>query len=141
MASTSLHASAVSLDGAALLIAGPSGAGKSSVGAGLVALGAALIVDDLVMLTERDGAVWAEAPPGAAAGLEARGWGIVPVPLAGAAPVAGLLRLGPIRARMPEPEVEDLLGRPIPLLRHPATADVAAKALLWLRAAAGRASR
>ncbi|MBM2577186.1 serine kinase [Jannaschia sp. Os4] len=136
MPSASLHATAVAASGRALLIVGPSGSGKSSVAAGMVALGAGLIADDLVVV-EADGAgVVAAALPAAIAGIEVRGWGVVPVPLAAAAPVAGILRLEPAPARMPPDATEPLLGRPVPLLRHPATPDLAAKALLWLRAQA-----
>lgn len=46
-----LHASAVEIDGRAILLSGPSGAGKSTLAAGLVKLGHRLIADDQVNLT------------------------------------------------------------------------------------------
>jgi hypothetical protein len=46
-----LHASAVAVDGKAILVAGPAGAGKSTLTAALVARGAALLAEDLAVLT------------------------------------------------------------------------------------------
>jgi serine kinase of HPr protein (carbohydrate metabolism regulator) len=42
------HASTVTIDGRAVLIAGPAGAGKSTLAAALTALGARWLADDLV---------------------------------------------------------------------------------------------
>jgi hypothetical protein len=58
-----LHASAVVVDGRALLLMGASGTGKSSVALHLVARGAAFLADDVAALELRDGAVVAH--PGA----------------------------------------------------------------------------
>lgn len=49
-----LHASAVAIDGRAVLVCGPGGAGKSSFAAALVAQGGQLISDDLSVLTFDD---------------------------------------------------------------------------------------
>jgi len=46
-----LHASAVVVDGKAILVAGPAGAGKSTLTAALVAKGAPLLAEDLAVLT------------------------------------------------------------------------------------------
>lgn len=46
-----LHACAVEIDGRAVLIAGAAGAGKSTLTADLLAAGAALVADDLVVVT------------------------------------------------------------------------------------------
>jgi hypothetical protein len=58
-----LHASAVAVDGRALLLLGTSGAGKSSVALQLTARGATFVADDVTALEVRDGAV--AAHPGA----------------------------------------------------------------------------
>jgi hypothetical protein len=70
--------------------------------------------------------------------MELRGLGLVPVPLAAPAPVAAVLLLAPSVARLPEPETTDLLGVPVPLLRHPYRFDLAAKVMLWLGALPSR---
>jgi hypothetical protein len=53
-----LHASAVDVDGAAVLFVGPAGAGKSTLAAALAACGADVLADDGVLLEMRGGA-WA----------------------------------------------------------------------------------
>lgn len=59
----SLHASAVAIDGKAIVLVGDSGYGKSTLTAALIQLGAQLITDDLLVLQERAGSY--EALPGA----------------------------------------------------------------------------
>ena len=53
-----LHASAVVLDGRAIILAGTSGSGKSTLTAGLIAAGGMLIADDLAPLGSADEGVW-----------------------------------------------------------------------------------
>lgn len=53
-----LHASAVVLDGRAIILAGNSGSGKSTLTAGLVAAGASLIADDLLPLGSAGEGLW-----------------------------------------------------------------------------------
>jgi hypothetical protein len=53
-----LHASAISLDGRAVILAGNSGSGKSTLTAGLAAAGAPLIADDLLPLGSAGEGVW-----------------------------------------------------------------------------------
>jgi hypothetical protein len=48
---SALHASAVLVDGAAILVAGPAGAGKSTLTAALVGIGMPLLSEDLAVLT------------------------------------------------------------------------------------------
>lgn len=90
---TQIHANAVALDGAGILIRGPSGAGKSDLALRLIDGGAVLVADDRVDLvitrTGHDQTGLEMAPPENLAGLlEVRGVGIVrmdfqaPVPLA-----------------------------------------------------------
>ncbi len=76
-----IHASAVALNDCGLLILGPAGSGKSSLAIELIALGAELVADDMVMLSAKKGALWAEAPIGARGLIEARNVGILPCPL------------------------------------------------------------
>ncbi len=53
-----LHASAVLLDGQAIILAGTSGSGKSTLTAGLIAAGGMLIADDLLPLGAVGEGVW-----------------------------------------------------------------------------------
>ncbi|WEK51124.1 MAG: serine/threonine protein kinase [Candidatus Kaistia colombiensis] len=78
-----IHASAVIVDGAGVLIRGPSGCGKSSL---LLALlmadrpASRLVADDRVILSVAQGRLRAGAPDTLAGLLEIRGQGIVTVP-------------------------------------------------------------
>ena len=88
------QASAVAIEGRALLIEGPPGSGKSSLALALIERGAGLIGDDAVTLTAADGVLIASAPPNIAGLLEVRGVGLVRLPPAPPAPVALILVLG-----------------------------------------------
>ena len=50
MSDRPLHASAVAIEGRAVLITGPSGSGKSGLALDIIALGARLVADDGVIL-------------------------------------------------------------------------------------------
>lgn len=76
-----IHASAVALDDCGLLILGPAGSGKSSLAIEMIAMGAELIADDMVVLSAKCGAIFAEAAPGARGQIEARNVGILTCPL------------------------------------------------------------
>lgn len=75
--SLTLHASAVALEGRAVLILGRSGAGKSSLALRLMALGAVLVGDDQVLLQRHDGTLSVSPAPNLAGMIEARGIGIL----------------------------------------------------------------
>ncbi|HRV95310.1 MAG TPA: serine/threonine protein kinase [Anaerolineae bacterium] len=53
---TCLHASAVAIDGRAVILVGPAGAGKSTTAAALARLGYPILSDDIVALSEQKGA-------------------------------------------------------------------------------------
>lgn len=133
----SIHGTAVSINEQALLILGPSGAGKSGLAAQLIALGGKLVADDMVHLRPSKTGLVAHAPPNGPGGIELRGIGIVRPGRIATAPLAAAILLSPSSARLPEPEFFEALGRTVPLLRHPATADLAAKLLLWMTARDG----
>jgi serine kinase of HPr protein (carbohydrate metabolism regulator) len=111
------QATAIAIDGRAVLIEGAPGSGKSSLALALIDHGAALIGDDGVTLDVRDGRVWAAPPPNTAGLLEVRNVGIVKLKT-GEAPVALVLRLDLEAPRYVEQaERVELLGQAIPWLR------------------------
>jgi HPr kinase/phosphorylase len=97
------QASAVVIEGRALLIEGPPGSGKSSLALALIEQGAGLIGDDAVRLAAEGDRLIASAPPNIAGLLEVRGVGLARLPAAAPAPVALILTLGgPPSERLPQ---------------------------------------
>ena len=134
---------AVAIGDVALLLTGPSGSGKSDLALRLIDGGARLIADDRVELTIADGRLCCRAPramPKELLGrIEARGVGIVPVPVApGAVPLQWVVALVPPDQveRLPVAETRQFLGRRVPLLRLSAF-EASAPAKLRLAAAGG----
>ncbi len=82
-----LHATSVAIDDQAILIVGPSGAGKSSLALELIGLGAVLISDDLTRVTLVGDIPVAHAPDQMRGVIEARGLGLIHVPMQEHAPV------------------------------------------------------
>lgn len=115
------HASAVSIDGWAVLIFGQPGSGKSDLALRLIAGGACLIADDGTKLRRDGDAVYALPPASIAGMMEVRGVGVVTVPGAATAadafPVALAVNLvsdPALVARMPEPASRELAGVAVP---------------------------
>ena len=129
--SKSRHATAVAIDGRALLITGASGAGKSTLALEMIALGASLICDDQVMLTREGNVVIASAPGNAPAMIEARGMGLIPVgALAPPTPITLIMDLDIVEAqRLPRARAAALLGVYIRSLRKPERLSAAALVL------------
>lgn len=119
-----MQASAVAIDGRALLIEGPPGCGKSSLALALIDRGASLIGDDAVKLRPAGNRLIASPPPNIAGLIEVRGVGLTSLPLAPPAPVALILILGgsvPKRlpdSRLPDPPlpVRVIAGVAVPML-------------------------
>lgn len=114
-----LQASAVAIEGRALLIEGPPGSGKSSLALALIDRGAGLIGDDAVTLTADGPRLIASPPPNIAGLLEVRGVGLVTLPCAPPSPVALILTLGePPAGRLPETPLatRQVAGLAIPVL-------------------------
>lgn len=132
------HASAVAIDGRAVLIEGPSGSGKSALALELMALGAELVADDRTRLVLRDGWPWALAPERLAGVIEARGVGLIHATFCPAAPVAFVVDLSALEtARLPDRETKRVLGQDILRLRRvdahhfPSAIVAVAKGGLW----------
>lgn len=92
---TFVQATAVAIDGRAVLLIGPPGCGKSDLALRSIERGAALIVDDGVMLRVVDHRLVAEAPSDAVPRLHVAGVGVIEVALVGPTPVALTVSLDP----------------------------------------------
>jgi len=114
LSSELLHATAVGIDGRAVVIEGPSGSGKSDLALRLIDRGAVLVADDQTLLVRRGApegpSLIARCPPTIAGRIEVRGLGIVTVPHVDDLPVALIVRLGSEDQRMPERRVRRIAG-------------------------------
>lgn len=75
-----LHASAVAVNGNAVLITGASGSGKSTLALSLIGLGAMLVADDRVYVEKQGEGLRLDAPAPISGKVEARGFGILELP-------------------------------------------------------------
>lgn len=135
--SRQIHATAVFLDGAAVLLRGPSGSGKSDLALRLIEAGAVLVADDRCDLSAVRGRVFVSAPKAIRGLIEARGLGVLRIRCRGRAPVALVVDLEAPSAieRLPPPEQCRLLGVAVPLVRLAAfEASAPAKVKLAVRA-------
>jgi len=129
-----IHATAVALEGRAVLITGPAGSGKSSLALELMAHGAALIADDGVILGPADDAVIASAPESITGRIEARGIGILAAQAAGPAPVALVVDMGKIETdRLPPWREVRLCGVRLPAVHKCEGPAFAAAILQYLK--------
>lgn len=111
-----LHGTAVSLQGAAVLLTGPPGAGKSDLALRLIDRGALLVADDQVEILRCETGLLASPPPAIAGKLEVRGLGIERLPFAGSVPLILLLDLAARPERLPTASFRDISGLSMPLL-------------------------
>ena len=131
-----IHATAVAIDGQAVLLRGPPGAGKSDLALRLIDGGACLITDDQAVLHRRDAQILVRAPAAIAGLIEVRGLGILRIDPLEEAPLAVVVDLVPPAQieRVPEPRSERILGVAIPSIAlAPFEASAAAKLRLALR--------
>ena len=113
----SVHGSAVSRNGRAVLITGPSGAGKSQLALQLIALGGTLVADDAVELSSNSQGVVLSCPPSIKGMIEARGVGLLSVNAIEKAMLAFVVDLDKTTyERLPEPKTTLVLGRAYPLI-------------------------
>lgn len=128
-----VHATAVAIDGRAVLLRGPSGSGKSDLGLRLIDAGACLVSDDQCELRRSGDRVLVRAPATILGLIELRGIGIVRLPPLSDVPLALIADLvAPDRVeRLPEPRREPILGLGVPVV---AIAPFEASAVAKLRA-------
>lgn len=139
-----VHATAVALGEKAALIRGPSGSGKSDLALRCISAPplpwskqrAELVADDQVVLTLRQTAIEASAPPSIAGKIEVRGLGILTLPhrpLASLALVVELVSAAEVPRYPLEASMVEVLGLDVPLLRlAPFETSAAVKLLLAL---------
>jgi len=134
LSSETLHASAVALDGRAVLISGPSGSGKSDLALRLIDRGFVLVSDDQTIVRKADERLIASAPPTIQGKLEIRGVGIVEMETAKDVPIALFVELTSEIQRLPDDSRERLvLDVHIPLISVDAmTASAPSKVALAL---------
>jgi serine kinase of HPr protein (carbohydrate metabolism regulator) len=132
-----VHATAIAIDGRAVLLRGPSGAGKSDLALRLIDAGARLVADDQVELRRAGGRVLVKAPAAIAGLMEVRGVGILQVEPLREAALAMCVDLVPSAEveRLPEIRCEDVLGLAVPSIAlSPFEASAAAKLRFALHA-------
>lgn len=133
-----VHATAVAIEGGAVLLRGPPGAGKSDLALRLIDGGGALVADDQAALRREGEDIVVRAPSAIAGLLEIRGLGVVRIGrVVRQAPLVLIVDLVRPEAveRMPDGRVEEVLGRAIPLLAlAPFEASAPAKLRLARRA-------
>jgi len=113
-----VHATAIAVDGDAVLLRGPSGAGKSDLALRLIEAGARLLADDQALLRRVDNHIIVRAPAAIAGLIEVRGIGILRVDSLEEAPLALLVDLVPSAQleRIPANRFEMVLGLAVPLI-------------------------
>ena len=132
-----VHATAVAIEGGAILLRGPPGAGKSDLALRLIEDGARLIADDQTLLRRAGNHVLVRAPAAVAGLIEVRGVGILRVDYLDEAPLALVVDLVPSTEveRIPDDRFEVVLGLPIRMIAlAPFEASAVAKLRLARRA-------
>jgi len=131
-----IHATAVAIDGHAILLRGPPGSGKSDLALRLIDAGAGLVADDQSELHRKGDTIIVRAPATIAGLIEVRGVGIIRLAPVPEAPVALIVDLVPAEEieRLPARRSETILGLPLPLIvLAPFETSAAAKLRLALR--------
>lgn len=114
----SWQATAVAIEGRAVLIEGPAGAGKSSLALALIDRGAQLIGDDGVELVRCGAQLVARPHPNTRGLIEVRNLGLLTMPVASETPVALVLLLDREAPRyIEQAESAERCGVTVPLIQ------------------------
>lgn len=134
LSSETIHATAVAVQGRAVLLTGASGSGKSDLALRLLDRGFALVSDDQTIVSREGDRLIASAPPAIARKMEIRGIGIVELDTVSNIPVALIVELTSEFERYPDTGRERIiLGVPVPLIPLDAmTASAGAKVAIAL---------
>jgi serine kinase of HPr protein (carbohydrate metabolism regulator) len=116
LSSDTLHASCVSIDGRAVLLAGRSGSGKSDLALRLIDRGAMLVSDDYTQVRRQAGRLIATPPLQIAGKIEVRGVGIVEMPHLSEIPIALYVDLEGTVERLPNPASRRIAGVELPVV-------------------------
>ncbi|WP_428968030.1 HPr kinase/phosphorylase [Sphingomonas sp. Xoc002] len=125
-----IHATCVTIGGIGVMLRGPSGTGKSDLALRLIDRGAALIGDDYVEATARDGTLHVTVPERIAGLIEVRGVGILPYPYRASATIDLVVELHvdpDTEERLPEARQTVIAGVSLPIYRlnpRPASAPI-----------------
>lgn len=134
-AALTLHATAVALGGAGLLIRGAPGRGKSGLALEMMARGASLVSDDRTCLTRDGDTIVLTAPPAISGLIEARGLGLLYARTVPQARLAAVLDLDTTETeRLPPMRETDLCGLRVPLLHNVVSAYFPAGLVQYLKA-------
>ncbi len=135
-----IRGTCVAVDGRGVLLRGPSGAGKSDLALRLIGEGARLVSDDYTEIRDREGRLFATAPPEIRGMLEVRGLGVLRVdsePSAGLDVAIDLVAAADM-PRMPPSDKLAILGIWVPVFKLvPFEASASAKVRLAVRLATG----
>jgi HPr kinase/phosphorylase len=132
--SQTLHATAVAVDARAALIRGPSGSGKSSLALQLIALGASLVSDDRVCIQRNEDGLMVQAPDRLRGLIEARGVGILAVPMVSCAKLHLIVDMAQTEDhRLPPWREETLLTSRVPVVRKSDAPHFPAALMLYLK--------
>ncbi|MDZ7588298.1 MAG: HPr kinase/phosphatase C-terminal domain-containing protein [Parasphingorhabdus sp.] len=113
-----IHASCVSIGGAAVLLLGPSGAGKSDLALRLIDRGAMLVADDQVQLSTTQGQLLARPPANISGMIEVRNLGIFHMEHEANVPVKLAITLDDAAPRYPlDRQTMAFCGIPVPHAR------------------------
>jgi HPr Serine kinase C-terminal domain len=113
-----LHATAVEIDGQAILLTGASASGKSDLALRLIDRGARLVGDDAVHCLEASGVLLVKGATSLSGRLEVRGVGIFEMDVADQSPLRLIVELGGDGVRHPESwPLRDIAGWSVPVLR------------------------